>query len=40
VKNRLYLETMENIFNKADKVVVTDDLKGMFSYLPLTNLGK
>lgn len=40
VKNRLYLETMENIFNKADKVVVTDDLKGMFSYLSLTNLGK
>ncbi len=40
VKNRIYLETMENIFSKVDKVVVTDDLKGMFSYLPLTNLGK
>ncbi|WP_168463901.1 FtsH protease activity modulator HflK [Wolbachia endosymbiont of Ctenocephalides felis wCfeT] len=40
VKNRIYLETMENIFNKVDKVVITDDLKGMFSYLPLTNLGK
>lgn len=40
VKNRLYLETMENIFNKVDKVVVTDDLKGVFSYLPLASLGK
>ncbi|NUY39290.1 FtsH protease activity modulator HflK [Wolbachia endosymbiont of Litomosoides brasiliensis] len=40
VKNRIYLETMEDIFNKVDKVVVTDDLKGMFSYLPLINLGK
>lgn len=40
VKNRIYLETMEDIFNKVDKVVITDDLKGMFSYLPLTNLGK
>ncbi|QKX03017.1 FtsH protease activity modulator HflK [Wolbachia endosymbiont of Litomosoides sigmodontis] len=40
VKSRIYLETMENIFNKVDKVVVTDDLKGMFSYLPLINLGK
>ncbi|APR98462.1 FtsH protease activity modulator HflK [Wolbachia endosymbiont of Folsomia candida] len=40
VKNRIYLETMENIFSQVDKVVVTDDLKGMFSYLPLTNSGK
>ncbi|OEY86365.1 HflK protein [Wolbachia pipientis] len=40
VKNRIYLETMEDILQKVDKVVVTDDIKGLFSYLPLTNLGK
>jgi membrane protease subunit HflK len=37
VRNRIYLETMESIFSKVNKVVVTDDLKGLFSYLPLTN---
>ncbi|XP_076246353.1 protein HflK-like [Calliopsis andreniformis] len=40
VKNRIYPETMENIFSKVDKVIVADDLKDMFSYLPLINLGK
>ncbi|CCF78242.1 membrane protease subunit stomatinprohibitin-like protein [Wolbachia endosymbiont of Onchocerca ochengi] len=40
VKSRIYLETMENIFNQVDKIVITDDLKGVFSYLPLTSLGK
>ncbi|QKX01144.1 FtsH protease activity modulator HflK [Wolbachia endosymbiont of Dipetalonema caudispina] len=40
VKNRIYLETIENILNKTDKIVITDDLKGVFSYLPLTNLEK
>lgn len=40
VKNRIYLESMENILSKVDKVIVTDDLKGMFSYLPLTSSGK
>ncbi|QXK91646.1 FtsH protease activity modulator HflK [Neoehrlichia mikurensis] len=37
VKNRMYLETMEDILHKADKIVVSEDLNGMFSYLPLTN---
>ncbi|CAH58537.1 FtsH protease activity modulator HflK [Ehrlichia ruminantium] len=35
VRNRLYLETMEEILNKNDKVVFTDDLKGMLSHFPL-----
>ncbi|UWI83115.1 FtsH protease activity modulator HflK [Wolbachia endosymbiont of Howardula sp.] len=39
VKNLIYLETMESIFSKLDKMVITDDLKGFFSYLPITNLG-
>ena len=37
VRNRLYLETMEEILNKNDKVVVSDDLKGMLSYFPLAD---
>ncbi len=40
IKNRMYLETMEGILEQVDKVVLTDDIKGIFSYLPLTNLGK
>ncbi|KJV69483.1 FtsH protease activity modulator HflK [Candidatus Neoehrlichia procyonis] len=37
VRNRMYLETMEDILHNADKTVVSDDLKGILSYLPLTN---
>ncbi|ABD44622.1 hflK protein [Ehrlichia chaffeensis str. Heartland] len=37
MRNRLYLETMEEILNKNDKVVVSDDLKGMLSYFPLAD---
>ena len=37
VRNRLYLETMEEILNKNDKVVVSDDIKGMLSYFPLAD---
>ncbi|QKX01682.1 FtsH protease activity modulator HflK [Wolbachia endosymbiont of Cruorifilaria tuberocauda] len=40
VKNRIYLETMENILNKVDKVIITDDLKSIFSYMPLISLEK
>ncbi|WFW29989.1 MAG: FtsH protease activity modulator HflK [Wolbachia endosymbiont of Menacanthus eurysternus] len=40
VKNRIYLETMEDIFSKVDKFVVTDDLKGVFSYLPIKSFEK
>ncbi|WP_339047419.1 FtsH protease activity modulator HflK [Candidatus Mesenet endosymbiont of Phosphuga atrata] len=38
VRNRIYIETMESILNNTDKVVVSDDLKGLFSYLPLANI--
>lgn len=38
VRNRMYIETMESILNNIDKVVVSDDLKGLFSYLPLANI--
>ncbi|AHC39550.1 FtsH protease activity modulator HflK [Ehrlichia muris] len=37
IRNRLYLETMEEILSKNDKVVVSDDLKGMLSYFPLAD---
>ncbi|WP_333023078.1 FtsH protease activity modulator HflK [Wolbachia endosymbiont of Pentidionis agamae] len=35
VRNRIYLETVENIFGRVNKVVVTDELKGIFPYLPI-----
>ncbi len=38
VRNRMYIETMEKILRNTDKVIVSDDLKGLFSYLPLTNI--
>ena len=35
VRDRMYIEAMEEVLNNMDKVVVTDDIKGLFSYLPL-----
>lgn len=38
VRNRIYIEIMEAILSNVEKVVVSDDLKGLFSYLPLANI--
>ncbi|SCV64030.1 Modulator of FtsH protease HflK [Anaplasma phagocytophilum] len=37
VRSRMYIEAMEEVLSNMDKVIVTDDMKGLFSYLPLTN---
>ena len=39
VRNRMYIEAMESILANMEKVIVTDDVKGLFSYLPLTAEG-
>ena len=37
VRSRMYIETMEEVLSDMSKVIVTDDVKGLFSYLPLSN---
>ncbi|MCU7611297.1 FtsH protease activity modulator HflK [Anaplasma capra] len=39
VRDRMYIEVMEEVLRGMDKIVVTDDVKGLFSYLPLTSEG-
>lgn len=39
VRGRMYIETMESILSNMEKVIVTDDMNGLFSYLPLVAEG-
>ncbi|ACZ48961.1 hflK protein [Anaplasma centrale str. Israel] len=39
VRDRMYIEAMEEVLHNMNKVVVTDDVKGLFSYLPLAGDG-
>ncbi|MGN7661881.1 MAG: FtsH protease activity modulator HflK [Anaplasma sp.] len=34
VRNRMYIETMEEVLSNMDKILVTDDVKGLLSWLP------
>ncbi|MDB1135738.1 FtsH protease activity modulator HflK [Candidatus Anaplasma sp. TIGMIC] len=39
VRDRMYIETMEEVLARMDKVIVTDDIKGLFSFIPTSNGG-
>ena len=39
-RERLYLETMERVLNKADKVILDKGANGVVPYLPLTETGR
>ncbi len=41
-RKRLYLETMEEVFSRVDKVIIDENTggQGVVPYLPLNELGK
>lgn len=39
-RERLYLETMEDVLKKSNKVILDDNQKGVTPYLPLNELGR